>query len=1070
MSVSESSRTPRLSDNAKRVWAATCAVVALIALLAAGALALRDAFLTRGMPSTLPGPITGGGVELGINASLDLSHADSVRDTLEAIANAGFGRIKHPFYYTPKTPTDWNAIDRLFDAARASGVQIVPLLDGDPATQFAPPDDPATFAAWAGEFAGRYGESVDAYIIWDEPNLASHWGGRNANPDAYAALLSAAAAAVRAADSSALIVAAPLAPTTETAGANLSDARYLQQMYEAGAADAFDIAAGKPYGFDSAPTDRRVDEAVLNFSRAVLLREVMLRNGDSNSALWAGNWGWNALPTDWQGPSSIWGAVDANTQQTWTVDALERARREWPWMGVMFLENWEPPPGAEPNDPRWGFSVANRPIVDTLQAARPDPAVAGPGFHLASAHDSAQTWQGEWRFSAEFGADSSEKTGDQPRDRVTFRFDGTDLGLRVRRADYRARFYVTVDGQPANQLPRDENGAALVLDAPDPADDYISIEPVASGLPPGEHIAVISAERGWGQWALNGFSVADWPPDPLTEIGIPLLGGVAVAGAVVAVAIAARTPWGEPFAQWRTRFRARSDRVQLALVGLLAAVVAATGWLTWGQQAAGAYRRLGDGAQLGAVVATGVLFYVTPAFAAYAVALLLLIVLLSFRPAWGLALVALSIPFYATDLLKPMFSYRFSPVELFTWATLAGFLLNRVTLLAQRGRDGEIRAYRLRARRWVSADGAVVALTVVATLSLLFTERLDPALREWRTVVLNAALLYALLRWIKPDPRELWAILDAWVVGAVLVALIGLGEYAIGIDRIAAEGGLFRLRSIYGSPNNVALYFGRIMPLLIAVVWLGRQLNQTRRRLYATALLPIGAAMILTFSKGGLLLALPVGVIVIFIIWQRERGQRVLPWLLLFGVAGGVALFILLRVPPLAARLDLFGETTVQRLNLWRASLNMVADHVWTGVGLDNFLTEYRGRYILAEAWREPNLNHPHNIVLDFATRLGVFGLATGAWLFIALGSTLYRATKTATPAWKPVAAGLLAGFAAAVAHGLVDHSFFLIDLAAVFCLMLGIAVWLADQRYMSPDGADSNAAEQIGIPNSQGR
>ena len=59
---------------------------------------------------------------------------------------------------------------------------------------------------------------------------------------------------------------------------------------------------------------------------------------------------------------------------------------------------------------------------------------------------------------------------------MTFTFWGTDVALRVRRADYRARFYATIDGQPANALPRDENGAALVLTAPDPAEDYLSDE------------------------------------------------------------------------------------------------------------------------------------------------------------------------------------------------------------------------------------------------------------------------------------------------------------------------------------------------------------------------------------------------------------------------------------------------------------------------------------------------------------------------------------------------------------------------------------------------------------------
>jgi hypothetical protein len=33
------------------------------------------------------------------------------------------------------------------------------------------------------------------------------------------------------------------------------------------------------------------------------------------------------------------------------------------------------------------------------------------------------------------------------------------------------------------------------------------------------------------------------------------------------------------------------------------------------------------------------------------------------------------------------------------------------------------------------------------------------------------------------------------------------------------------------------------------------------------------------------------------------------------------------------------------------------------------------------------------------------------------------------------------------VAHGLVDHSFFLVDLAFVFYLILGVGVWLGRPR-----------------------
>ena len=121
----------------------------------------------------------------------------------------------------------------------------------------------------------------------------------------------------------------------------------------------------------------------------------------------------------------------------------------------------------------------------------------------------------------------------------------------------------------------------------------------------------------------------------------------------------------------------------------------------------------------------------------------------------------------------------------------------------------------------------------------------------------------------------------------------------------------------------------------------------------------------------------------------------------------------------------------------------MIREHPLFGVGLDNFLYAYRGRYILDASWQEPNLNHPHNILLDFTTRLGIIGLLAGAWLIFTLARTLYNAVKSSPARWLPVAAGFSGSLAAMLVHGLVDHSFFLVDLAFSFYLMLGTAVWL---------------------------
>lgn len=1009
-------------------------VLAAACLLSIGSLKARDAWMTRGIPAGLPDAIPHGDARPGVNVYLEGATNAELQATVADIRTAQIDNVKQSFHF--RDAFDWVAADRLVNSITAEGLTLVPLLDGDPATNFAPPDDPGVFAAWAGEFARRYGDRLTYYIIWDEPNLTSHWGGRPVNPNEYAALLSAAATAIRANDPDAVIVAAPLAPTTETGPDNLAETLYLSALYQAGAAASFDVVAAKPYGFDTGPDDREVSIDRLNFSRPILLREMMIANGDGHKAIWAGNWGWNSLPEGWAGKPSLWGQTSESQQADWTIAGLERARQEWPWMGVLFLENWQP--GAATDDPRWGFSIAGRPTAAALQAyiATQPPEAAMPGFHFADPNDPSQTFEGAWEFSPEFGADIGQ-TGD----RVRFTFWGTDIGIKVRRADFRARFYATVDGRPANALPRDENGAALVLTSADPGEDFMAIEPVAHNLIPGRHVLELEASRGWDQWALNGFSVGYRPAglsQPWHHAILFLVSLLCLGGAIYS---AQRAKWGVAAATFAERFGRLSDRAQLLLAGGAAALVTLTGWLTWGEGALGIYRRLGDGGQLAATAAAATMFYVTPSFILLSLALFGLYVLLVLRPAWGLALITLTMPFYVPPLPKPILGFRFSPVEVFTLVTAAAWLTRLALDAGTARRRGTFAPTR---PRLVRTDWAVIAFVAIATISLLFTARLGVALNEWRVVILEPALFYLLLRAIRPAPREMWVVLDGFVLSGLIVAGYGLWQYVAGQNLITAEGGLLRLRSIYGSPNNVALYLDRLLPLLVAVWLLGtRSVHGRRRSFYTLAIVPIAAALMLTFSKGALFLGIPASLLAIFWIWQRRAGRRTWPWALGAAALGMVALLIAGQIPAVAGRLDLFGETGVFRVNLWRSAANMVADHPWFGVGLDNFLYAYRGRYILDAAWQEPNLNHPHNLVLDFATRLGIPGLLVGIWMIWEAGRGLVRAIRAANAEWSPVATGFAGSLAAMLAHGLVDHSLFLIDLSFVFFLLLGLSVWL---------------------------
>ena len=291
------------------------------------------------------------------------------------------------------------------------------------------------------------------------------------------------------------------------------------------------------------------------------------------------------------------------------------------------------------------------------------PAVAGPGFHPAREDDPAQQFAGGWRFSPQYGADISQTAAGQAPDNVTFTFWGTDAGLRVRRANFRARLYITVDGQPANALPRDENGAVLILTSPDPAQDFMVTEQVAKNLQPGEHAMVVTAARGWDQWALNGFSVGYRPPESPFKWRI----FAALTASVLLLALGfftgRHTDWSEADVGLAARFAALNDWLQIGITALAGLIVALTGWLTWGEQLAGLYRRLGDGGQLALTAAAASVFYVTPAFFLYFLALGVLFVLIYLRPAWGsgpgrLYLSLLCATAHKTDPDLPLLSRR----------------------------------------------------------------------------------------------------------------------------------------------------------------------------------------------------------------------------------------------------------------------------------------------------------------------------------------------------------------------------------------------------------------------------
>lgn len=273
-----------------------------------------------------------------------------IQRSLQLVREMGAGTIVEffPWAYieSSRDVYDWTNVDRIVRHAENQGIRIIARmglvpawarqtndrLDDDFTTlNTLPVESYGEFAEFVADFAARYAGIIDHLIIWNEPNLAFEWGYQQVDPAGYVDLLRAVYAPVRAANPNAVILAAPLAPTLEPPGSanGLNDVLYLEAIYEAGAADYFDALAMHTYGFtDPAGAPPAAD--ALNFRRAELLREVMLRYGDGDTPVYITETGWNDHPR-WTK------AVHPSLRVAYTLDALAWAESEWDWLDTMCL-------------------------------------------------------------------------------------------------------------------------------------------------------------------------------------------------------------------------------------------------------------------------------------------------------------------------------------------------------------------------------------------------------------------------------------------------------------------------------------------------------------------------------------------------------------------------------------------------------------------------------------------------------------------------------------------------------------------------------------------------------------
>lgn len=260
----------------------------------------------------------------------------------------------------------WGGTDGIVDAYANAGLNV--LLSVPKAPTWArpagsdlsvegPPADPATFANFLGQMAGRYCGRVQAIEVWNEQNLHYEWGNQPLDPAGYMALLKPAYRAIKAACPATAVISGALTPTGAPAPWAMDDFAYLEGMYQAGLKDYADGIGAHPSGYN-VPPDVRHEDACATIQRtgnsfngpcdAVHhswsfrstmegYHAIMQKYGDGNKRIWPTEFGW-AAGGAFDDRYKYANDNDFQEQAEWTVRAYQMMKN-WGFVGPAFLWN-----------------------------------------------------------------------------------------------------------------------------------------------------------------------------------------------------------------------------------------------------------------------------------------------------------------------------------------------------------------------------------------------------------------------------------------------------------------------------------------------------------------------------------------------------------------------------------------------------------------------------------------------------------------------------------------------------------------------------------------------------------
>jgi O-antigen ligase len=250
--------------------------------------------------------------------------------------------------------------------------------------------------------------------------------------------------------------------------------------------------------------------------------------------------------------------------------------------------------------------------------------------------------------------------------------------------------------------------------------------------------------------------------------------------------------------------------------------------------------------------------------------------------------------------------------------------------------------------------------------------------------------------------------------------------------------------------HNFAAYMEMTLALPLGLLFAGA-VARDKRLLYVTAVALMGAALLLSGSRGGLVALVAEVILLVMLTTRIHSRKKLVPRLamsvLLFAAIVAGSIFVggessLTRISETATAKDV----STGRQEIWGITLKMIAGGMPLGTGLGAYGVAY-SKYDTSSGLAR--VEQAHNDFLQVISDAGIPGIAIGAFFLFVFYRSAREAVAVENNFRRGIAVGAVAGCFAILVHSIFD---FVLHTTAISVLFLSLLALLSACRMSYED------------------